>query len=78
MAESACLVNKRSKLFCYYHLLSLQLVLCHVAAVKSLPALIYSADYILPLVLRDQRMYSENSKLVICLDTFLNKFIFFG
>ena len=26
-------------------------VLCHVAAVKSLPALIYSADYVLLLVL---------------------------
>ena len=41
---------KRSKLFCSY-LLSLQLVLCRVVAVKSLPTLIFSADYILLLVL---------------------------
>ena len=37
---------KGSKLF-HSYLLSLQLVLCRVAAVKSLPALIFSADFIL-------------------------------
>ena len=43
---------KRSKVF-YSYLLSLQLVLCRVAAAKSLHALslILSADYILLLVL---------------------------
>ena len=60
---------KGPKPFCPY-LLSLQLVLCRAAAVKSLPALILSADYILLLVLLDQRMYFEKSKIVICLDSF--------
>ena len=43
---------KGSKLFTIipYHC---SWMLCRVAAVKSLPALIYSADYILPLVLLD-------------------------
>ena len=50
--------------------MSYQLVLCHVAAVKSLPTFIFSADYILLLVLCDQRIYSENSKRDICLDSF--------
>ena len=54
----------------YSDLLSLQLVLCHTAAIKSLPALMFCADYILLLVLCDQRMYSEGSKKVIRLDSF--------
>ena len=41
-----------------------------MAAVKSLPALILSADDILLWVFCDQRMYSVNSKIVICLDSF--------
>ena len=41
-----------------------------MAAVKSLPALIYSADYILLLVLCDHGIYSENSKIIIRLDSF--------
>ena len=45
-------------------------MLCRVAAVKSLPALIYSADYILLLVLWDHRIYSESSELIIRLDSF--------
>ena len=45
-------------------------MLCHMAAVKSLPALIYSADYILHLVLRDHGIYSESSKLIIRFDSF--------
>ena len=45
-------------------------MLCRVAAVKSLPALIYSADYILLLVLWDHGIYSESSKLIIRLDSF--------
>ena len=40
-------------------------MLCHVAAVKSLHALIYRADYILLLVLWDHGIYSEGSKLII-------------
>ena len=45
-------------------------VLCGVAAVKSLPALIYNADYILLLVLCDHGMHSENSEMIIRLDSF--------
>ena len=41
-------------------------MLCPVVAVKSLPALIYSADYILLLVLSDHEIYSENSEIIIC------------
>ena len=40
-------------------------MLCHVAAVKSLPALIYSAVYIFLLVLWDHGVYSENSEIMI-------------
>ena len=47
---TAVLKNKVKDLF-YSYLLSQQLVLCRVAAVKSLPALIFCADYILLLVL---------------------------
>ena len=56
---------KVSKLFiiityyCYW-------MLCHVAVVKSLPTLIYSADYVLLLVLSDHGIYSENSEIIIC------------
>ena len=49
-------------------------MLCSVAAVKSLPALIYSADYILLLVLWDHGIYSESSELIICLDSFSKQF----
>ena len=56
--------------FLLLFVITLQLVLCRVAAVKCLPALIFSADYTLPLVLRDQRIYSEISKIVICSDSF--------
>ena len=46
------------------------------------PPLIFCADYILFLVLIDQRMYSENSKIVVCLDSFskqsYNIWVFFG
>ena len=45
-------------------------VLCRVAAVKSLPTLIYSAVYILLLVLWDHGIYSENSEIIIRLDSF--------
>ena len=45
-------------------------MLCLVAAVKSLPALIYSADYILLLVILDHGIYSENSEMIICLELF--------
>ena len=45
-------------------------ILCRVAAVKSLPALIYSADYILLLVLLDHGIYSESSEMIIRLDPF--------
>ena len=45
-------------------------MLCRVAAVKSLPALIYSADYIFRLVLWDHGIYSENSEMIIRLDSF--------
>ena len=48
-------------------------MLCRVAAVKSLPALIYSADYILLLDLWDHGIYSENSEMIICLDSFSKK-----
>ena len=53
----------KPKIFCLFYeyfltgsnreayLLSLQLVLCRVAAIKSLPVLIFSAEYILLLVL---------------------------
>ena len=51
-------------LICY------QLVLCRVAVVKNLLVFIFSADYILLLGLWDQRMYSENSKTIIRLDSF--------
>ena len=55
-------------------------MLCHVAAIKSLPALIYSADYILLLVLWDHGIYSESSELIL-LDSFSeqiwNNFVFF-
>ena len=63
------LALKGSKLFIIisYHC---SWMLCSVAAVKSLPALIYSADYILLLVLCDHGIYSENSKMIICLDSF--------
>ena len=54
-------------------------MLCNVAAVKSLPALIYSADYILLLVLCDYGIYSESSELIIRLDSFSKQFFnFFG
>ena len=49
-----------------------------MAAVQSLPALIFSADYIVLLVLLDQGVYYENSKKVICFDSFINKIIIFG
>ena len=62
--------QKGSKLFFHSYMLSLQLVLCRVVAVKTLPALNFSADNILRLVLRNQKLYSENSKIVICLDSF--------
>ena len=42
---------------------------------KNLPALIHSAGYILLSVLYDQRMYSENSKIVVFFIHYLNKFI---
>ena len=45
-------------------------MLCRVAAVKSLPVLIYSGDYILHLVLLDHGIYSENSEMIIRLDSF--------
>ena len=45
-------------------------MLCCVAAVKSLTALIYSADYILLLVLCDHGIYSENSEIIIHFDSF--------
>ena len=48
-----------------------------MAAVKSLPALIFSADYIVLLVLLDQGVYYENSKIVISLDSLINNFIIF-
>ena len=60
---------KGSKYFDIY-LLSMQLVLSRVAALKSFPALIFSADYILLLVLWDHRMYSESSELMTHLDSF--------
>ena len=47
-------------------------MLCRVAAVKSLTALIYSAGYILLLVLCDHGVYSENSEMIIRLDSFSN------
>ena len=45
-------------------------MLCRVATVKSLPALIYSADYSLLLVLSDHGIYSENPEIIIRLDSF--------
>ena len=45
-------------------------MLFRVAAVKSLPALIYSADYILLLVHCDHGIYSESSELIKRLDSF--------
>ena len=86
---------KVSKLFNSY-LLSLQLVLCCVAAIKSLPhsslvQIIFNVwsyqhcptdshqfmdNYVKPycfvwyLYLNDQRMFSRNSKIVICLDSY--------
>ena len=56
-------------------------MLCGVAAVKSLPPLIYSADFILLLVLCDHGVYSENSEMIIRLDSFskqiLNILVYF-
>ena len=67
---------KGSKLFIiiYYHCSWMS---CRVAAVKSLPALIYSADYIFLLVLWDNGMYSEISEMIIRLESSLNKFEIF-
>ena len=45
-------------------------MLCRVAAVKSLPALIYSADCILLIDLSDHGIHSESSELIIRLDSF--------
>ena len=45
-------------------------MLYRVAAVKSLPALIYSADNIFLLVLWDHGIDSENSEMIIRLDSF--------
>ena len=45
-----------------FYLLSLQLVLCRVAALKSGPYIVHSAVYILLLVLSDQQKYSEKSE----------------
>ena len=45
-------------------------MLCRVAAVKSLPALIYSADYILLFVFWDHGIYSEKSVIIKRLDSF--------
>ena len=45
----------------YFYLLSLQLVLCRVAALKAAPYIVHSAVYILLLVLLDQQKYSEKS-----------------
>ena len=39
-------------------------------AVKSLPALINSVDYIFLLVLWDHWVYSENSEIIIGLETY--------
>ena len=44
-------------------------MLCRVEAVKSLPALIFSADYIFLLVLWDHGIYSENSEMMKRLDS---------
>ena len=49
-------------------------MLCRLAAVKSLPAHIYSADYIFLLVLSDHGIYSENSEMIGRLDLFSNQF----
>ena len=55
-------------------MLSLQLVLCRVAAVKSLTALIFSADSIFYFWFFEiKEWYSENSKKVICLDSFTKR-----
>ena len=68
---------KGSKLFIFICCLC-SWMLCRAAAVKSLPALIYSADYILLLVLRDHGIYSESLVLIIRLDSFLKKMKYFG
>ena len=52
-------------------------MLCRVAAVKSLPALIYSAACVLLLVLSDHGIYSENSEIIIRLDSFSKQFEIF-
>ena len=62
-----------------FYLLSLQLALCCVAALKAAPYIVLSAVYIFLLVLGDQRKYSEKSEICICLDPcFLNRFSLFG
>ena len=49
-------------------------MLCRVGAVKIFPALIYGADYIFLLVLCDHGIYSENSEMIISLDSFSKQF----
>ena len=59
----------RSKLFLFLFVITAAGVM-PCGSRKSFPALILSADYILVLVLLGQRMYSKNSKIVKCLDSF--------
>ena len=54
-----------------FYLLSLQLVLCRVAALKAAPYIVHSAVNILLLVLLDQRKYSEKSEDIIGLDSYI-------
>ena len=51
-----------------FYLLSLELALCCVAALKTAPYIVHSAVYIFLLVLGDQRKYSEKSEICIYLD----------
>ena len=54
-----------------FYLLSLQLVLCCLVAIKSGPYIVHSAVYILILVLWDQQNYSEKSENIIGLDSYI-------
>ena len=57
----------------HYYLLSLQLDVVPCGGRKKSPALIYSADNIFLLVLRDHGIYSKSSKLIIGLDSYSKK-----
>ena len=59
--------------FLYFYLLLLQLVLCRVVAQQIAPCTVFSAVYVLPLILWHQQKYSEKSENNKGLTHILNK-----